>query len=100
MKNYNNYRVLILGAPGSGKSTLLKLLSYHTVNKECTEIIHGYNIRDFDFGVQNDCPLFIDSLDEMQNSNEFCIILKRKIMINWYVHLVLICLLKWILRIP
>ena len=78
MKNYNNYRVLILGAPGSGKSTLLKLLSYHTVNKECTEIIHGYNIRDFDFGVQNDCPLFIDSLDEMQNSNEFLHYIKKK----------------------
>lgn len=80
MKNYNNYRILILGAPGSGKSTLLKLLSYYTVNKECTEIIHGYNIRDFNFnfGVQNDCPLFIDGLDEMQNSNEFLHYVKKK----------------------
>lgn len=80
MKNNSNYRILVLGAPGSGKSTLLKLLSYHTVNKECTEIIHGYNIRDFNFnfGVQNDCPLFIDGLDEMQNSNEFLHYIKKK----------------------
>ena len=80
MKNYNNYRILILGAPGSGKSTLLKLLSYYTANKECTEIIHGYNICDFNFnfGVQNECPLFRDGLDEMQNSNEFLYYIKKK----------------------
>lgn len=71
MKNNSNYRILILGAPGSGKSTLLKLLSYHTTNKECIKIIHGYNIRDFNFnlGGQNDSPFFIDGLDEIQNPN-------------------------------
>lgn len=71
MKNNSNYRILILGAPGSGKSTLLKLLSYHTASKECIKIIHGYNICDFNFnlGGQNDCPLFIDGLDEIQNPN-------------------------------
>lgn len=80
MKNYNNYRILILGAPGSGKSTLLKLLSYHTANKECIKIIHGYNIRDFNFnlGGQNDCPLFIDGLDEMQNPNELLHYISKK----------------------
>lgn len=80
MKNYNNYHILILGAPGSGKSTLLKLLSYHTANKECIKIIHGYNIRDFNFnlGGQNDCPLFIDGLDEMQNPNELLHYISKK----------------------
>lgn len=80
MKNYNNYRILVLGAPGSGKSTLLKLLSYHTANKECVKIIHGYSIRDFNFNLrgQNDGPLFIDGLDEMQNPNELLHYLSKK----------------------
>ena len=52
MNKCEKYRILILGASGSGKSTLLKLLSYHTANKECIEIVHGYNICDsnFNFG--------------------------------------------------
>lgn len=80
MKNYNNYRILVLGAPGSGKSTLLKLLSYHTANKECVKIIHGYSIRDFNFNLrgQNDGPLFIDGLDEMQNPDELLHYLSKK----------------------
>lgn len=80
MKNYNNYRILVLGAPGSGKSTLLKLLSYYTANKECVKIIHGYSIRDFNFNLrgQNDGPLFIDGLDEMQNPNELLHYLSKK----------------------
>ena len=68
MKNHSNYRILILGAPGAGKSTLLKLLSYYAENKECIEIIRGYNIDNL--GMQKDSPLFIDGLDEMQNPNE------------------------------
>lgn len=80
MKNNSNYRILVLGAPGSGKSTLLKMLSYHTANKECIKIIHGYNIRDFNFnlGGQNDCPLFIDGLDEMQNPNKILHYISKK----------------------
>lgn len=80
MKNNSNYRILVLGAPGSGKTTLLKLLSYHTANKECIKIIHGYNIRDFNFnlGGQNDCPLFIDGLDEIQNPNELLRYISKK----------------------
>ncbi len=81
MKNNSNYRILVLGAPGSGKSTLLKLLSYHTANKECIKIIHGYNVRDFDFnlvGGQDDCPLFIDGLDEIQNPNELLHYISQK----------------------
>lgn len=73
MKNCNNYRILILGAPGSGKTTLLKLLSYYTSNKKCIEIIHGYNIRHlkYNLGEQTSCPIFIDGLDEIENPNEF-----------------------------
>lgn len=72
MKHCGNYRILILGAPGSGKSTLLKMLSYYTAKKKCIEIIHGYNIRNFNcnFGEQTDSPLLIDGLDEIENPKE------------------------------
>lgn len=96
MKNNSNYRILVLGAHGSGKSTLLKMLSYHTADKECIKIIHGYNIRDFGFnlGGQNDCPLFIDGLDEIQNPNELSHYIRKKIVIGLYAHLVLMYRLK------
>lgn len=80
MKKYDNYRILILGAPGTGKSTLLHLLSHYTASKKPVEIIRGYAIRDnnFDLLKENKAPIFIDGLDEMENPYSLLHFLNKK----------------------
>lgn len=80
MKRYDNYRILILGAPGTGKSTLLYQLSDYIASKKPIEIIRGYGIcdNDFDFLKGNKAPIFIDGLDEVEKPDSLLHFLNEK----------------------